>query len=232
MERSHSLALVLLSLGLALPPAQGLADTLVLRDGDQIEGELISVADDTIEFRQRGRVRRFDRSDVRRIDLDDPRGGRSRDRDRERSGDRDRDRSEDRDRSADVEVGKAGGSRRSGLREHEVIVAANVPWTETRIEVRAGQTIYVSSSGRIAWGPDRRDDAGGESGNHRNPNRPLPNRPGAALIGKVGLSSRDYFFIGNNEGPITMRASGPLYLGVNDDYLQDNSGSFRVMVQY
>jgi hypothetical protein len=29
-----------------------------------------------------------------------------------------------------------------------------------------------------------------------------------------------------------MRSSGRLYLGVNDDSLQDNAGSFRVTISY
>jgi hypothetical protein len=40
------------------------------------------------------------------------------------------------------------------------------------------------------------------------------------------------FFIGDEKGPIRMRESGRLSLGVNDDYLQDNSGSFRITIYY
>src|SRR6185503_20227431 len=61
--------------------AQGviLADVLVLRDGRRVDGTLVSVRGDTIEFegysgRERG-LRRYDRSDVRSIQLDDERGG-------------------------------------------------------------------------------------------------------------------------------------------------------------
>ena len=49
----------------------------------------------------------------------------------------------------------------------------------------------------------------------------------AALIGRVGDSS-DCFFIGDDKGVIRVRSSGRLYLGVNDDFLKDNTGSFRV----
>jgi hypothetical protein len=57
----------------------------------------------------------------------------------------------------------------------------------------------------------------------------LPNRPGAALIGRVG---NDVFYIGDERGAIRVRNSGRLQLGVNDEYLADNSGSFRVTVFY
>ena len=43
--------------------------------------------------------------------------------------------------------------------------------------------------------PGPADDHGGpagEGGNHKNPNRPIPNRPGGSLIGRIGTGS-DYF---------------------------------------
>ena len=64
-----------------------------------------------------------------------------------------------------------------------------------------------------------------------NPSRPMPNRPGGALIGRVG-ETQDYFFIGDDRGAVRMRSSGRLYLGINDDNLQDNTGYFRVIVYY
>ena len=47
--------------------------------------------------------------------------------------------------------------------------------------------------------------------------------------GKIG---NDLFFIGDDSGPIRLRSSGRLYLGINDDVLTDNSGNFRVVVYY
>ena len=44
--------------------------------------------------------------------------------------------------------------------------------------------------------------------------------------------SEDPFFIGADQSAIRMRSSGRLFLGVNDDFLKDNTGSFRVMVYY
>ncbi len=60
----------------------------------------------------------------------------------------------------------------------------------------------------------------------------MPNRNAAALIGRIGAGSNDMFYIGNDNGPIRVRSSGRLFLGVNDDFLQDNSGNFRVVVYY
>lgn len=188
------------------------ADRLVMRDGRRIDGELISVRGGTIEFEEnrgfRGtRTLRLDRDDVERIEFD------------ERGSGRDADRS-----------GPAG--RPAGLREREVVVSADVAWNDAGVDVRSGQVVYFSAVGKVRWGPDRRDGPAGEEKMHYNPNRPMPSRPAAALIGKVGESSTDYFFIGDEKGPIRMRSSGRLYLGINDDILTDNSGNFRVTVYY
>lgn len=195
------------------------ADTLVLRDGRRVEGELIGVRDGMIEFdgqggfggRQRLRV---DREDVLRIEFEDRRGA------RERAG-RERD---DRDRG-----GALDDRRPSGLRERDVSVDSWVPWKDSGVDVRAGQMVYFSAEGRVRWGPGRQDGPSGERNSPRNDGRPMPSRQAAALIGRIG-DSRDAFFIGDETGPIRMPASGRLFLGVNDDFLQDNTGSFRVTV--
>lgn len=187
------------------------ADTLVLRSGKRVEGELVEVRGDTIEFRGSGwsaRSERYERRDVRSIELD---GGR-------RGG-----------YDEDVDE-RGGGGRPSGLRERAISVDAFQPWTDTRIDLRRGQEVYFEATGRVRWGKDRHDGPAGERNSPRNPGRPIPNRPGAALIGRI--DDGDPFFIGDDQGPIRVRDAGRLQLGINDDYLQDNSGSLRVTVYY
>ncbi|MFP5379422.1 MAG: hypothetical protein ACLGHP_06680, partial [Vicinamibacteria bacterium] len=84
--------------------------------------------------------------------------------------------------------------------------------------------------GQVTWGRGRRDGPAGERNSPENDARPLPTRPAAALIGRIG--GDEPFFIGDETGAIRVRESGRLHLGVNDDYLADNSGSFRVVVYY
>ena len=178
------------------------ADTLVLRSGRRVEGDLIGVRGSTIEFAEtRGSTRRFDRSDVDRIELASSRY--------------------DDDRPS---------GRPSGLREKYTTVDAATQWNDTGVDVRAGMDVYFDASGRVRWGPDRQDGPAGEGGKRTNANRPIPGRPGGALIGRIGGSGA--FLIGSEKGPIRMRESGRLSLGVNDDYLQDNSGSWRVTIYY
>jgi hypothetical protein len=195
---------------LALGTAALRADTLVMRDGRRIQGTLIGIRSGQIDFEEERtfggrRSTRIDRDEVRRIEFDDQ--GRS-------------------------SYDSPSGSRPSGLRERDVTVSADTHWNDAGVDVRTGQTVYFSATGRVKWGPDRRDGAAGESNSPRNPARPMPSRPAAGLIGKVGNSSSEYFFIGDEKGPVRMRAAGRLYLGINDDFLGDNQGNFRVTVYY
>ena len=187
------------------------ADTLILRDGSRVRGELIAVRNGTIEFEERrnfgaGRTLRFDRDEVVRIEFETYRNN-------------------------------TGGSsnnlgRPTGMREKQVIVSGDVSWNDTGIDVRPGQTVYFESQGQVRWGRDRRDGPAGERNSPPNPGRPMPNRNAAALIGKIGNDSGDLFFIGDETGAVRLRGSGRLFLGVNDDVLTDNSGNFRVVVYY
>jgi hypothetical protein len=212
-------------IGSLLTAAFASADALILRDGRRVEGELISVQNGVIEFQTRGPFgferARISRSDVVRIDLESF----------DRDGDRDQNRDRDRDREVREERQPPSNERPAGLREREVIVDARRPWTDTGIELRNGQTVYFAASGRVHWGPGREDGPEGEHNSPHNPARPIPGRPGAALIGRVA-DNKDYFYIGDDKGPIRVRSNGRLYLGVNDDNLADNSGNFRVTVYY
>ena len=109
-------------------------------------------------------------------------------------------------------------------------MSARSQWTDTGINIRNGQTLYFEASGRIRWGKDRQDGPEGENNSPRNPSRPIPGRPAASLIGRVGDDAP--FFIGSDTEGIRVRGSGTLSLGVNDETLEDNSGSFRVTVYY
>ncbi|MGQ0734082.1 MAG: hypothetical protein ACT4QD_10535 [Acidobacteriota bacterium] len=200
--------LLAMAAGIAFPVLVA-ADVLVLRDGSRVQGQLISVRNGVVEFEEqgrfgRGRQLRLDRADVVRIELE-----------------------------STPSYGFDGVDRRPpGMRERQVIVSADVAWNDAGVDVRAGQTVYFEAVGNVRWGRDRRDGPEGERDSPPNPGRPMPNRPAAALIGKVGNASNDFFFIGGEQGGIRVRSSGRLYLGVNDDFLADNSGNFRVVVYY
>jgi hypothetical protein len=209
-----------LTLAFAIAAGLGVAaDTLVMRNGDLVRGQLVWIRNGEIEFREdRGstsRTIRMDLREVRRIDFDDERGNRG-----YRPDDTRGSRSDPND------------GPRPGMRERQVVVSANVPWVDGGIDVRDGQQIYVRTVGQVTWGKGRKDGPEGEKNSPFNPGRPIPGRPGASLIGKIGERSSDPFFIGDEQGPIRIRGNGRLFLGINDDDLRDNTGNWRVTIYY
>jgi hypothetical protein len=103
------------------------------------------------------------------------------------------------------------------------------PWTDTGITVRAGDTITFDGQGTVRISNSRNDIAGvgGTLSGRREANAPLPNQTAGALIARIGNSPP--LFIGNRRS-VRAPFGGRLYLGVNDDYLNDNSGDFQVTV--
>lgn len=202
-------------LALVVGAATASPDTLIMDDGRRIRGELISVNRNVVVFDQyddgfasRARRLRVDRADVRRINLTD-------------------DDVFDDDDNVTSFPGTSSGS--FGGFDREFAVRGDQQWTDTGLRLRAGENFRVDATGFVNWGPNRSDGPNGEVSSPYNANRPLPNRPGAALIGRIGNGAP--FFIGSG-GTFRAGNSGRLYLGINDDYLGDNSGTFRVMVDY
>jgi hypothetical protein len=110
-----------------------------------------------------------------------------------------------------------------------VVVDARQRWTETGIMLRRGDMIRIQADGVVRLSDNAQDEAlpsGARSG-RRAPSAPLPSRIAGALIARVGNSAP--IFVG---GTATFRApaDGQLMFGVNDDYLEDNSGEFRVRI--
>jgi hypothetical protein len=207
---------LLLAALMAAAGAPLVADVLVLRDGRRVEGVLVEIRGDTIEFEAAGprgwRTERYRRVDVRAIQFDDRSGpGLGYD-----------------NRPGGIPGLSTGGS---GRRERTVQVQARAGWTATGLTVRAGQTVQFAAAGEIRWGPKRKDGPAGERNSPYNQNRPMPRMNAGALIGKIGPHG-DPFFIGGDQAPMRLRGSGELFLGINDDYLQDNTGWFTVVIGY
>jgi hypothetical protein len=217
MSLSRTLALGLATLSLGAVTAT--ADTLIMEDGRRLRGELVSVSRGVVLFdadadnTTRARRMRVNLVDVRRINFTDT---------------DDDDLITETDRYGTDRYGSNRGYD-IGRRERVINVAAREPWTNTGVDVRAGETISFVTQGSINWGPGRNDTAAGEHNSPYNQARPIANRPAGALIGRIG---NDTFFIGAEEGAFRARTSGRLYLGINDDFLNDNSGAFSVRVMY
>jgi hypothetical protein len=108
-----------------------------------------------------------------------------------------------------------------------VTIPTNQAWSNSGIDVRRGEVIHFRASGNVALSQNQGDygtPAGANDGRMAG-NSPMPGVTGGLLIGRVGNSQP--FAIGA-ESDVTMPANGRLYLGVNDDFVGDNSGSFVV----
>jgi hypothetical protein len=112
-----------------------------------------------------------------------------------------------------------------------ITVPAATRWTDTGIDVTSGDIVSFSVAGTVGLGDDRSLGAEGDlDAAAPAPRRPLPDRPAGALIGRIGTSPDDTFFIGAERLPFRVRTSGRLFLGINDDTLADDTGAFQVAV--
>jgi len=123
-----------------------------------------------------------------------------------------------------VSVGTSGQ-----LPSREVRVESRVRWTDTGIDVRAGQTLAIDARGTVRLGPTQNEVAGvdGTLSRRRDTGAPMANQPEGALIARIGNSP--VFFVGD-QNYVRAPANGRLYLGVNDGDLGNNSGDFQVMI--
>lgn len=132
-------------------------------------------------------------------------------------------------------------------RVFRLTVPSNVQWTDTGYDVEGDQTLYFSASGGISLqvgnpmaycGPDGYD--------LKTVQQPIQNKNIGALIGKVvllisievdeetGEETRnemvEIFHIGSDR-IVSMPISGRLFLGINENVAEDNSGQFTVDVR-
>ena len=126
-----------------------------------------------------------------------------------------------------ADAGQDDVRRRSRL----VTVSAAQRWTDTGIDVSTGQVISFSTAGTVTLGEGGALGPEGDlDGAALGPRRPMPDRPAGALIGRIGTSPDDTFFIGDERLPFRVRTSGRLFLGVNDDAPEADEGAFQVAV--
>jgi small nuclear ribonucleoprotein (snRNP)-like protein len=111
-----------------------------------------------------------------------------------------------------------------------ITVPSNQQWTNTGINVQQGQVVHFQASGRISLSNNQGDvggPAGADSGRLAG-NSPMPNVTGGMLIGRVNNGPP---FVVGAQSDVTMPDSGRLSLGINDDYVPDNSGNFTVNIR-
>ena len=111
-----------------------------------------------------------------------------------------------------------------------ISVSPKQQWTSTGLTVKKGEMLSFHATGEVQLSTDSNDVATpfGAKGGRKAANSPVPTALAGALIGRVGPNGQP-FPIGSGV-TVPMPAAGQLYLGVNDDGLDDNQGEFRVDV--
>lgn len=111
-----------------------------------------------------------------------------------------------------------------------IAVSANQQWTPTGITVRRGEVLTLNTTGEVRLSADAADIAGSAGARSQRfaQNAPLPRAYAGALIARVGNGQP--FPIGD-QTTVTMPANGQLFLGINDDDVNDNQGGFRVNIR-
>ncbi len=117
----------------------------------------------------------------------------------------------------------------TGDPQARVRVEANRAWTDTGLVVRAGERLaFTVVDGTVTFGANMTAGPDGNKDFPPNSRYPVPEMAVGGLIARIGDGRP--FAIGSIRGPIDMSTGGRLYLGVNDDALQDNSDGFNVEI--
>jgi hypothetical protein len=106
---------------------------------------------------------------------------------------------------------------------------ANNGWTNSGLVVRKGQRIRISASGRISLGRGRFSTPGGVP-TITDPDKLMRNEPTGALIAVIGDDNDDFLLIGPRREFVAQR-DGVLFLGVNEGDLADNTGSYDIVIE-
>jgi hypothetical protein len=118
--------------------------------------------------------------------------------------------------------------RTPAMRELTVRVSGKEVWSDSGLEVKRGDTIRFSASGRINL--SRSQSTGPEGVNVADPQKMMPHRPTGGLIGVIGDDNDEFIFIGVGT-EIQARRDGRLFMMVNENVLEDNTGAFTVRIQ-
>lgn len=122
--------------------------------------------------------------------------------------------------------------------ESSLDVAGTSRGTDTTIDVRTGDEIRITATGKVIAGR-RLGEVGPEGGRVGGfgaivGTRPLPSVGPGALIGYIRSTNGQMsqpFFVGS-QVTISAPADGRLYLAINDDDYSDNGGAFKVTIRY
>src|SRR5215216_4220090 len=106
---------------------------------------------------------------------------------------------------------------------------ANNGWTNSGLVVRKGQRLRISASGRVSLGRGRFSSPAGLATVQDN-DKLMRNEATGALIAVIGDDNDDFILIGPRREFVAQR-DGVLFLGVNEGDLADNTGSYDIVIE-
>ena len=220
-----------------------LADTIRLKDGSVIRGQVIGFKDQqfTILIGGNARGRRGQTTvyveDVESIDFDSTSGGPNATDDGSARNNAPLSRPstpvsqpEPTDRSTDsTPISSSSTPTFFTIKVGVRADAANNGWTNSGLVVRKGQRLRISASGRVSLGRGRFSTPGGLS-NIQDGDKLMRNEATGALIAVIGDDNDDFILIGPRREFVAQR-DGVLFLGVNEGDLTDNTGSYDIVIE-
>lgn len=102
-------------------------------------------------------------------------------------------------------------------------------WSNAGWVVKKGQRIKISGEGSVSLGKGKISTPSGVPELEDN-EKLIKSVPTGALIAVIGDDNNDFIYIGA-EREFTAERDGTLFLGINEGFLNDNSGSFSVKIE-
>ncbi|MFL6229063.1 MAG: hypothetical protein ACJ741_09805 [Pyrinomonadaceae bacterium] len=231
--------------------AVALADTLRLRDGSVIRGQIIGYRDQQFTVLiggTRGRRSRITiyAEDVESIEFDNAAGANSQ---ADNSGGDATNNSQPAEtrpaptpvpRNTSTQPSDPGVSRTSGnnsgaspvffpIRLRVRADNASNGWTDSGLMVRKGQRLRITAQGRVNLGAGVFSTPTGLPA-QADRDKLMRTQPTGGLIAVIGDDNDDFVFVGANREFVAQR-DGRLFLGVNEGNLNDNTGAYEVTIE-
>ena len=102
-------------------------------------------------------------------------------------------------------------------------------WTNSGLVVRRGQRLRINATGRVNLGSNRFATADGLP-NVQDREKLMRTQPTGGLIAVIGDDNDDFIFVGSSRDFVAQR-DGVLFLGINEGNLGDNTGTFEVVIE-
>lgn len=102
-------------------------------------------------------------------------------------------------------------------------------WNDSGLMVRAGQRLRITATGRVSLGGGQMSTPTGLP-RLADRDKLMRNEPTGGLIAVIGDDNDEFIFVGASR-EFTAQRDGRLFLGVNEGNLGDNSGTYDVTVE-